>query len=439
MMLFSRQMIKHGFSVAMLFHISSTCVASDPPFQSLPVILSASDFLPQVLLTGDNYSVSDRVSNDGFTNMYTIASDYGEYTVEGTAQLRTRIHEIKATRAIEELERSDAFVDAMKGSVTGAIEGGKALVKAPIDTGKKAVKGLGRWLGNVGSSFSSDDPDQENAVATILGYDAVKRAYALEFGVDPYTDFAPFQERLGEIAKASTAGSLVTSAAADAATKGTITGTVLDIASIGKMKNILKDNPPATLDRINEEKLLEMGISEYQIDAFFKNYNYSPSDEVLLVEALRRMGDIKGREIFFAYATAAPDPTTARYMQQRAEMMANYINDTERGDIIKIGRTAWLLTRTGSVVGLAPIDYLAWTPDAAAALDMVDRYVAERDGIKGKELWIEGQIDPAAERSMRDRDWIIKTGVGLAYRMESEMTGGKPDGVAHPPVHKMPH
>jgi hypothetical protein len=240
MMLFSRHMVKHGFSIAMLFHISySTCVAGDPSFQSLPVILNAPDFIPQALLTGDNYSVSARVSNDGFTNTYTIVSDYGENTVEGTTQLRARIHEIEATRDIEELERSDAFVDAMKGTVTGAIEGGKALVKAPIDTSKKAVKGLGRWLGNVGSSFTSDDPDQENAVATILSYDAVKRAYALEFGVDPYTDFEPFQERLGEIAKASTAGSLITSAAADAATKGTVTGTVLDITSLGKMKNIL--------------------------------------------------------------------------------------------------------------------------------------------------------------------------------------------------------
>jgi hypothetical protein len=150
------------------------------------------------------------------------------------------------------------------------------------------------------------------------------------------------------------------------------------------------------------------------------------------------MSDIKGREIFFSYATAAPDPTTARYMQQRAEMMANYINDTERGDIIKIGRTVWLLMRTGSVVGLAPIDYLAWTPDAAAALDMVDRYVAERDGIKGKELWIEGQIDPVAERAMRDRGWIIKTDVGLAYGMGPVVTGEKPGGVSSPPVNKIP-
>jgi len=440
MILLFRQMIKCGFGVIILFHSTCfTCAASGQSFQSLPVVLSASDFLPKSLLTGGNYSVSDRVSNDGFINSYTITSDYGEYTVDGTAQLRTRIHEIKATQAIEELERSDAFVDAMKGTVSGAIEGGKALVKAPVDTSKKAVKGLGRWLGNVGGSFRSDDPDQENALSTMLGYDAVKRAYALEFGVDPYTEFEPFQERLGEIAKASTAGRLITSAAADAATKGTLAGTVLDISSFGKMKDILKDNPPVTLDRINEEKLLAMGISEHQIDAFLKNYNYSPSDEALLVEALRRMGDIKGREIFFTYATAAPDRTTARFMQQRAEMMANYLNNTETGEIIKIGRTAWFLTRTGIVVGHAPIDYLAWTPDAASALDTVDRYVEERDGVKGKELWIEGYVGPVAERSMQDRGWIIKTEVGLAYGLESGVSGRKTGGVAHPPVHKMPH
>ena len=86
MTLFSKKTIIQGFVAALSFHVSySTCVAIDPAFQSLPVVLSASDFLPKTLLAGDNYSVSDRVSNDGFTNTYTIASDYGEYTVEGTA------------------------------------------------------------------------------------------------------------------------------------------------------------------------------------------------------------------------------------------------------------------------------------------------------------------------------------------------------------------
>ena len=86
------------------------------------------------------------------------------------------------------------------------VEGGKSLVTSPVETTKSTAKGVGRWQGNVGRSITSDDPHQDNALKTALGHDAVKRGYAIEMGVDPYTDFEPFQKRLGEVARAATAG-----------------------------------------------------------------------------------------------------------------------------------------------------------------------------------------------------------------------------------------
>ena len=85
----------------------------------------------------------------GFQNTYTMKTDYGVLTVTSTDELRARIQEVKATRALEKLERSEEFKDAAKGAVTGMVEGGKALVTSPVDTTKSAVKGMGRWLGNV--------------------------------------------------------------------------------------------------------------------------------------------------------------------------------------------------------------------------------------------------------------------------------------------------
>ena len=130
-----------------------------------------------------------------------------------------------------------------------------------------------------------------------LGHDAVKRAYAIEMGVDPYTDFEPFQKQLGEVARAATAGGLIMSVGADVATEGTLAGTVVTVTSRAGMKDALMDEPPSTLARINREKLEKMGIGKTQIDALLKNYNYTPTHMTLMVEDLKRMGDIKGRDL----------------------------------------------------------------------------------------------------------------------------------------------
>jgi hypothetical protein len=398
--------------------------ATDEPFQQPPLALTASDFLPKSMLSGEGYTVNEQVSNDGFQNTYTMETDYGVITASSTDELRARIQEVKATRALEKLERSDEFKDAAKGAVTGMVEGGKALVTSPIDTTKSAAKGIGRWLGNVGRSITSDDPHQDNVLKTALGYDAAKRAYAIEMGVDPYTDFEPFQERLGEVARAATAGGLVTSVAIDVGSEGTLAGTVTTVTSLASMKDILKDNPPATLAKINKEKLQAMGIKGYQAEALLKNYNYTPAEITLIVEALKRMGDIKGREIFVAFATAAPDRLVTRFMQHYAEMLADYITTVEAGDIVDIGGQAWFVSRSGSLVGALPLDYLVWTEKASESTRIASEKMAGL-GVKRKELLLEGQVSPQARAALASRGWRISENVRLVSAEKgAEGTGG---------------
>jgi len=395
--------------------LSTWAIAAEQPLQKTPVTLNAADVLPKAMLTGEGYSINSNVTNDGFQNTYSLKTDYGNFSITGNQALRARIQEIRATKALEELERSDAFKDAVKDTASGMVEGGKALVTSPVETSKGAAKGVGRWLGNVGRSVTSDDPHQENVLKVALGHDAVKRAYAVEMGVDPYTDFEPFQTQLGQVARASSAGGLIMSVGADVASSGTMAGTVVTVVSVAGMKDILKDEPPSTLSRINREKLEKMGVGKTQIEALLKNYNYSPADMTLMVEALKRMGKIKGRELFVTYATAAPDKVIARYMQQYAEMLANYISNVEGADIVSIGGEAWLITRSGKLVGAIPIDYLAWTAEVDGAEREVSADAARRN-VKGKELLIEGQVSPAAAKALKARGWKVSEKVGLAAK-----------------------
>ena len=258
------------------------------PYEQPPLTLATADVLPEALRSGEGFSIDPQVSNDGTQNTYTIQSEFGELEVVGTDMLKARLQEIRATRALAELEEGDEFKEAAKRGVTGMVDGGKALIDEPVETTKNAAKGVGRWLRNVGNSITSDDPHQDNALETITGYDVAKRTYALAMRVDPYTDFQPFQDRLGEVARAATAGGMVTKAAVKVSTAGTVAGTVANVTSLAKMSDLIKDNPPATLESINRDKLLDMGVQDYQADALLKNYNYTPVEATIIVEALRR-------------------------------------------------------------------------------------------------------------------------------------------------------
>ena len=265
---------------------------------------------------------------------------------------------------------------------------------------------------NVGNAVTSDDPHQDNALQTGIGYDAVKRRYAIEMGVDPYTDFEPFQENLGEVARAATAGGMVVSFAIDLGTAVSLTGAVASASSFAKMKGILKDNPPVSLARINRQKLLDMGIVEYQADALLKNYNYTPMEMTLICEALLKMGDIGGREIFVAFATSAPDREVAHFVRHYAEMLADYITTVESGNIVDIFGAAWLLSDSQSLVGAFPLDYVAWIPGLSESLASAsDKSV--KLGARQKKILLKGRFSPQAQTALEKRGWKLTENVSL--------------------------
>ncbi len=417
MLMYSQKHSRYALRLTALvpFLFSAAVISAGETLERPPITLSASKVLPESLRSGEGFTVQEEVINDGAQNTYVLKTDYGDFTVTSDDQLRARLQEIRATKALEELENSEEFKEAAERGIKGMYEGGKALVQEPVETTKNAARGVGRWLRNVGSSITSEDPHQDNALETITGYDAVKRAYALELRVDPYTDFEPFQKHLGEVAKAATAGGLVTRAAVKVSTAGTLAGTVADVTSLAKMKDVIKDNPPATLESINREKLLKMGIPEYQADLMLKNYNYTPVEMTIMVEALNRMGEIEGREVLVAHAASAPDRGTAFFMAFHTEMLANYIDTVEKADIVSTSGNLWLVTEGGTLVGAFPLDYLAWGPETAKAVEFTQGQL-DQLGVKKKEFLMQGRFSPTASQALKARGWEISDSVDLRPR-----------------------
>ncbi len=380
-----------------------------PEYVKPPLKLNASLIVRDDKMVGPGWKMDPVALNDGFSNTYTLTTDVGEVKAVSDYQLARQIQEIRALRALDEMSRAGVFGDAMKEGVLAPLRGGKALVTSPVETTKGAVKGIGRWMGNIGRSVASKDPYQEGGVSSAVGWAGTKRAYALELGVDPNTDWEPLQEALSSVSRAAFAGGITVGVAMDAVSSGTV-GAVITVTSLThEMNEVLVDNPPEGLTKINRKKLQGMGISNDVIDPFLLNYNYTPMEKTLLVAALERMKGAKGRELFIAQATAAPDKAVARYFQQAAEMMAHYHTKVQATDIVKINGEIWQVNRKGVLVGAFPIDYLAWTAEASTIAQSVER---DPKG-KQRELWLEGSVSPEARKGLSARGWKVNERVGF--------------------------
>ncbi len=384
-------------------------VAEAPAFEDVPLQLNASLIVPDELMAGPGYKVDSVATSDGFNNTYVLETAYGNLEATSDYQLARKIQEIQALLALDEMSRAGVFGDTMKGGVIGIYEGTKAFVTAPVATTKGAVKGVGRWMGNIGRAAKSKDPYQENAFSAAVGWAGTRRAFALELGVDPYTDWEPLQSALTKVAQAAFAGGITVGALSDAAVGGTTFGTVIDITGLtADMNAVLVENPPELLTKFNSEALADIGVPEASIEALMVNYNYTPVEKTLMVNSLIRMEDVDGRELFVARAAEAPDRVVARFFHQRAQMMLNYHENTEKLTIVEIGGFIWNRTEGGDLIGIFPIDFLAWTEESDFASS-----AAKATNASSHQILLEGSASPTARKALTDAGWEVKDRVAL--------------------------
>jgi hypothetical protein len=373
-----------------------------------PVTINAQDALPQNLLKGGNYKIEDKVKNDGLINTYQLTTDYGPLRVVSTTELLTRITELNALVIMEEMDRKEVFGDALVEGTKATVKGVAELVTSPVETGKNIVKGTGQFLSNVGDSLFSDDPDQDNVVKVALGYDVAKRQFAFEFGIDPYTNYEPVVNRLGEIARAAVAGGLTPKAAMAAIDNDVVLAMRISSTAYGMMQ-MVRDNPPHKLEEINRAKLSKMGLQDSLIDAFVDNYRYNPQEETLLIGELESMKGVEGFDVFLSMASLANNERTALFYRSRAQMMAGYHSNVAAvARILNIDGVLTVLTKNGTVALLAPADYVFWTKKLDDKIKSFAGGIEKMDAIFSKELWITGKLEKTARANFESNGWKVK-------------------------------
>lgn len=406
--LFSLQM----FVLATAIFAGIVYAAESKDYVHPPVTLKARDVFPQDLLQGENYKVDDKATNDGLSNTYNLKTDYGPLTVESTAELLIRVTELNALVVMKEMDRKEVFGDALTEGAKGTVKGVVEFVKSPIEKGGDLIEGTGQFLSNLGGSIFSDDPDQDNVIKVALGYDAAKRKFAFEFGIDPYTDYKPVVDQLGKIARAAVAGGLAPKAALSAVDHKAARALQISGTAYGMMQ-LVRDNPPGKLKELNRGKLEKMGLDGSLIDAFLDNYRYNPQEKTLLVGELESMAWVKGIDVFISNANLATNKTVALAYRIRAQMMAGYHAKVAPAESIRnIDGVLTLQLKNGAMVLLAPVDYVVWTKRLADKVDSFEKTISQMTDVSGKELWITGKFDKAARASFESKGWKVKDSAG---------------------------
>jgi hypothetical protein len=363
-----------------------------------PGILKAHDILPKELLEGEHYKVMEDVATYDLTNRFIILTTFGPFEAIGEDMLRIRIQEIQAIAVLQEIKKTKAFRDAAEQAAMSSFRGAKNLITHPVNTISGVPKGVGRLFSRVGEMFGGGRGEQEDSVAKeLIGFSVVKRQYAHKLGVDVYSSNKVLQKELNRVAWAGFAGGVGVKLATRAV-KGASEAAYFSIKGtqfIQGMNQILFDNAPEDLRRINREKLQQMGVDESTIEEFLQHHIYSPRHETILVHALADMEGVSNRNQFIKQANFAVDEEEAFLFQRIAEMMHSYHKNVEPiTEIIPVRKVVVGYTEKQSIVVTLPMDYVYWTERADKGIDALVKLESLDRPVKSMKLFISGRLSP---------------------------------------------
>ena len=397
------------FAPVLLVSMTGTGLAETQTYEAPPTFRAA-DILAPDIVSGPHHKIAEAVENDGVLNRYQVETPQGPLTVIGTDRLMIRLREVDALQQMEEVKRSDVFLEALKNSAKAPLELAKGLVTDTGQTVSDVGEGVGDFFNSVGHSlFGSPSEEEAGAIETVVGYDAIKRKFAYEFGVDPYTNYEALQERLIELSRAALLGGITTKVAFAAIPNRAASITLRATSFSEGMRKLVRDKSPAELKQINAEKLAEMGVDDSVAELFLDHPHYSPTKKTYIVNALDQMTGAADRGIFLKRAALAPDEQMAFLMQRMAELMLSYHTTVAPAKrMVPAGRLVFLQRADGVAVGVVPLDHIIWRQTTAQRIAEMGEALDGLEGITGKELWVEGTVSQLFRENLTSQGWVVQ-------------------------------
>jgi len=206
---------------------------------------------------------------------------------------------------------------------------------------------------------------------------------------------------LNRVGWASALGSLSVTAATAAFAGAAIT-TLKAMRLANQANEVLKDNPPARLRVINDEKLSGMGISKNLSERFLDHPHFTPRHKTIIVECLKALKLVGGRRDFLEFLLSAKDEVSANFFQNMAETLRGYHEAVSPLKEIKIvGALVVAEAQNRSDLIPFPLDHGVWTKRADRILRNFVSSYKHAGGTGRLSLWVTGTLSPLARQELR--------------------------------------
>jgi hypothetical protein len=363
------------------------------------------NLIPGIAARGQNYTIANPVTSDGFMRIYTVKTSYGDFQVIGDALMKARHFELAALNELEKVTNSEAFNKALAEAGISPLKFAGSLIVNPVGTLGNTLSGIGSLFGQIGSSAHNAGKIKEDPMAELTGVSRKKRELATKLGVDPYTDFPPLQAKLTQLAQAAATGGLLVSGAM-MAIPGVGGIIVSNAATSDRLTTVARDLTPAQLLDRNRQKLVAMGVERNLAEVFLTNGNYTPLDGAVIVESLEAI-DAADRDVFISRAASVNRRDAAYFMRTQAEMLAEYQEKT--GAIrrfVPLGGFPFVQT-DGGILGILPLDAVSWTKNTSKAMKDITQSLRRLPDHGKAELRITGQATPLAKQQLKALGWTV--------------------------------
>ena len=91
------------------------------------------------------------------------------------------------------------------------------------------------------------------------------------------------------------------------------------------------------------------------------------------------------------------------FLRVRAQLIGLCHDKTKSIASFVDARNSLLRRNDGVVVGIFPLDYIAWTAGFARNEEVISSAIKQMQGVTGKELWVTGVVDPITRKALEDR------------------------------------
>jgi hypothetical protein len=382
--------------------VTAMSQVSDEP----PPTFRSSSLLPASVITGPHYQVADTVPTDEYLYAFSLSSDYGPFTALGRSRLSTRIDEIRAIAALDDVSKSQVFVKAAGGAIVNIGKGAASAVEDPVGTAKGLGAGIKRFGVNLGRAgkramttrggADTGESAPESAANTIFGVSSAMRRWAQKVGADPYTTNLTLRDALKSIAQVDAAGSIATKIAVP------IPAIVGTTATVG---DLVWSKDPEELRKFNEGRAKALGASDDVANAFFRNGWFTLTLQTRIVAALHAVSR-PGCADYLEAASQVDNEREAHFFVESAEMLQAFHVKRPVGRLLPDSRPI-VADVDGKAVLLVPLDYLYSTRPLMDSLEEIAGRARQELGVRQLELQLTGRSSRRAREDARRIGWTI--------------------------------